>query len=302
MKSKRANILNDLSETALITAIEANLFEVVPAFYGCLPNAVYQNRPDAAWFMSDIPSPLFNGVLHARLAPDSLEARIQEITANFKSRDKSMLWWTGPATRPDGLGDHLQACGLLHLEDLPGMAMDLAILNKDLPTNPAVTIKRVGGPDDLDQWVRLLATNFEVPRKTIPQLYGSSTRLGFKEQGALHHYLGLLNGEAVGTSTLYLGAGVAGLYNISTLPKARRKGVGTAVTRAPLLMARERGYRIGILHSTRMGYKVYQRLGFKEYCTIRLYLYLPKRPQRAFVKLYLWTERLIEIIRARCVS
>jgi ribosomal protein S18 acetylase RimI-like enzyme len=291
-----ATILNDFSEAALIEAIEANLFELMPVFCGCLPNAVYRDEPDAAWYMTDIPFALFNGVIRARLAPDGLDARIRELVTPFESGKKPMVWWTGPSTRPDDLGDHLQACGLLHLDDAPGMAIDLDALNEDIPANPAVTVKRAVSLDDLKQWGDPFAASFEVPKKFIPQLCESVATLGFDEDKALHSYLGMLNGDVVGTCTLYLGAGVAGIYNVSTLPKARRQGVATALTLTALRAARDRGYRIGILHASEMGHGAYRRIGFRDYCTVSHYLYLPNRAQRAFLKLYLWAERLIKTV------
>lgn len=288
------DIINDLSETALITTIEANLFELLPTLYGCLPNAVYRNQADAAWFMSDLAFPLFNGVIHARFEAASAGRRIGEIVANFKAHGKAMVWWTGPATRPHDLGKHLQAAGLVPLEQMPGMAADLAALNENAPANPALVLKRVGNAAELKQWIEPFAANFEVPGNAVTPLYESIARLGFDEAGNLHHYLALLNGEAVGTSTVYLGAGVAGIYNVSTLPRARRQGVGMAVTLAPLQMARQRGYRIAILQSSAMGYNIYQRLGFKPYCDVNLYLYLPNPVQRAFMQLYQRVEKLFK--------
>lgn len=291
------NILDDFSKNALLTAIEANLFEMLPILIGCLPNAVYQTGADATWFTTDIPFPLFNGVIHARLAADGVDSRVRELLVPFETAKKSMIWWTGPSTRPDDLGDHLQAHGLLHLDDTSGMVIDLEELNTGLLLNPAVTVKRVGSLNELEQWAGPFAANFEVPQKIVPQLCKSLAKLGFDEQGTLHHYLGLLNGDVVGTSTLYLGAGVAGMYNVSTLSTARRQGVATALTLIPLCMARDRGYRIGILHSSEMAYKVYRRIGFKVYCPVSHYLYLPNRAQRAFLRLYLWGQRFAKRVR-----
>ena len=72
---------------------------------------------------------------------------------------------------------------------------------------------------------------------------------------------------------LYLGAGVAGIYNVATLQEVRRQGIGSALTVAPLLQARAWGYHIGTLQSTPMGLHLYYRLGFREYCTFQAYFW-----------------------------
>jgi hypothetical protein len=45
------------------------------------------------------------------------------------------------------------------------------------------------------------------------------------------------------------------------------------MTLAPLMDAREMGYRIGTLQSSEMGLNVYRRLGFKEYCRVSQYVW-----------------------------
>ena len=53
--------------------------------------------------------------------------------------------------------------------------------------------------------------------------------------------------------------------------KARRLGVGAAITLAPLIEARGRGYRVSVLTATAMGVNIYRRLGFREYCPFVTY-------------------------------
>lgn len=96
--------------------------------------------------------------------------------------------------------------------------------------------------------------------------------LGFAEESPFAHYAGRLGGEVVATASLSLAAGVAGIFNVVTLPEARRRGFGTALTLAALRDARRRGYRICILQSSTMALGIYRRLSFERYSTYSLYV------------------------------
>ena len=86
-------------------------------------------------------------------------------------------------------------------------------------------------------------------------------------------YLALLNGKPVGTSQLFTSGGVAGIYNVSSIPEARGQGVGTAITLSPLLEACERGYHVGVLQASSMGYNVYRKLGFEDFGKLSVFLW-----------------------------
>ena len=84
-------------------------------------------------------------------------------------------------------------------------------------------------------------------------------------------YLTTIDGQPVAASGVFYDAGVAGIMNVSTVKELRGKGLGAAVTLQPLLDARSMGYQVGVLESSDMGYKLYERLGFKDICRINEY-------------------------------
>lgn len=156
------------------------------------------------------------------------------------------------------------------------MAADLLNLNEQISFPAGLVIERVSNEYDLQVWTQTLAAGFGeggIEANWVGAMY---QQIGFDEQGAWHHYLGRLNGEPVATTSMFIAQGVAGIYFVFTHPQARRKGIGAAITLAALQDARAKGYRVGILGASSMGYAVYQRLGFQEYCRFHLYEWAPE--------------------------
>lgn len=266
-----SEILQNLSAPALVKAIEGNWFEHFRLFRYWSQAEVHES-PDLLWTISDIPFLFFNGVHRAQLAPENVDATIQAATTRTRSKNVPLLWLIWPSTRPANLGEYLEAHGVNYAWEDIGMAADLLELNEDLPAPPSLTIEQVSDIETLRQWSHVLCSVFEWPEFVEDAWVDFYASVSLKARFPAHCYLGWLDGEAVATSAVILAAGVAGIYGVVSVPEARRQGVGAALTLAPLREARALGYRAGILHASEMGFSVYDRIGFREYCRIGNYV------------------------------
>ena len=268
-----SRVLQDTSVTALNAAIEENLlFAFIPAL-SRWSRAEVHDKGAVKWFITDIPFPLFNSVFSAHLEADRISAAIESITSCARLRNVPLVWRIGPATRPQDLGKHLEEHGFINEGQEPGMAVELEKLNEEVPVPSGLTIERVGSAEGLQQWSQTGVAGFGWPGFVAEAIYDLMSHADAETTLA---YLGWLNDEPVATSLLVLAAGVAGIYNVATIPEARRQGIGTLMTLLPLREARMRGYRVGILSASEMGVGVYRRLGFWEYCKIGRYMWLPE--------------------------
>ncbi len=264
-----SDILHDLSTPALVAAIKANPIEWRRTL-GRSPKAEFYDSPGVTWLLTGLPTPSLNTVLLAQVKPEDVDEIIDRTRAHFESRGVTTVsWWIQPGTQPADLGVHLVDHGLTYREGAPGMAADLLELNEDLPTPPGLAIEPVLDTGALKQWAYVSVLGFGLRETIVAPWFDLFAALGFDPP--LRNYLATLDGEPVATSQLLLGAGVAGIYVVATLPDARRQGIGAAISLAPLRDARAMGYRIGILHASPLGEGVYRRLGFQEYCRMSHY-------------------------------
>jgi GNAT superfamily N-acetyltransferase len=268
-------ILTDFSPPALVYAIEYNrighLIELYALLAAHAPEVAVHDTSDLKWVLSGMDSPYLNAVKLAHFDSDDLEAGVDSVLAPFEARGLPLSWWVGPASCPANLGAALEARGFTHEDTIPGMALDLDRWAAS-PPPPELRIERVDGPARQARYRRAFQRGFDLPdffAEFFMKLYAAQ---GFALDAPRRYYLGLVDGEPVACSTLYLGAGVAGVYAVGTIPEWRGKGYGTALTTAPLQDARAFGYRVSILHASQTGLSVYRRMGFQTFCEFAVYV------------------------------
>ncbi len=270
-----ADILHDLSTPKLVAAIEENLYSFMDILQRW-PRAEVHRQPGVTWCITDVPFPLFNSIMRTRLSSDAADGVIESIIAKAELRHVPLSWWTGPTTHPVELCMHLRHHGFRESEAAPGMAVTLSEVDARRSVVPGLSIEIVRDPVGLTQWGLTSSLGFGAPVEEAERLAPVwCDLLCCADPDASFPFVGYLDGKPVATSWLIYGAGVAGIYAVGTLPEARRKGIGAAMTTRPLLDARNAGYKAGILQSSEMGHSVYRSLGFREYCKVYEYIWVP---------------------------
>ncbi len=267
-----AAILTDTSPPAMIAAIEAAFVQYTVACVRTAGGAVHED-PAMTWVYGNNRLAYFNGVFRTELsdadAPASIAARLRF----FAEHQRRMTWWVTPNSRPVQLPQLLAAQGLREAWRDTGMALDLATLPpRDPPLGPGITIAPVTSTAELQEWLRAFGIGFDLP-DAITLSYGAMLlSVPFGQHPVGPFYLARLAGEPVGTAALFTTAGVVGVYEVCTVPHARGQGIASALVLAVLREGLARGYRIGVIHASEMGERVYHRLGFRAYGTLAAYL------------------------------
>jgi hypothetical protein len=268
-----SSILADFSLASMTAAIEANLFALFEQLH-TWPRVELHRDAAYTWTLSQLPFPLFNSVVGAKLEAASADAAIDARMSDCAERNVPMLWWTGPSTTPADLGERLERRGFL-LEPAIGMVADIEHVNSQ-PGQSVIDVEPVADPGRLAAWSTVLCTAFGAPPAFGEAFADLATAIGLGPASPLRHFLGRLDGEPVATCSLFLGAGVAGIYDVGTLPERRHRGVGAAITRAAIAAAAASGYRMAILHSSELGKNMYRGLGFRSVCSIGQYVWAPE--------------------------
>jgi ribosomal protein S18 acetylase RimI-like enzyme len=155
--------------------------------------------------------------------------------------------------------------GLRLSTSLPGM-----IAERILPPVrllPQIEIRQVCDTPTRDAFCEIGSVCFHVPLAWFKEVFDSDA-----VWERFHSFVGYVDGEPVTTAAIVMGGGVAGVYNVATLPGHQKRGYGEAVMRHAIAGARRgRGMERVILQSTPAGLNLYQRMGFRTVARVAVY-------------------------------
>ena len=210
--------------------------------------AVFPNEPERSVYN--------NAVLAHELGPAERTDAIDAMEAAYASaavpRFAAWVHETDKAMRAD-----LQARGY-HVDTVT-RAMGMAVRDVRLP-RPDLDL----APSVWTAYLRLLVRDGAPPGL-----------LEGVDSSVFHPLIARLQGDDVAAGLAFDLHDDCGIYNVGTLPHARRRGLGTAVTALLVHDAAARGCRTATLQSTTIGERVYAAVGFRDLG--RILEYVPRK-------------------------
>ncbi len=198
----------------------------------------------------------FNSVLYSD--PESMVASIGELAEVYS--DAGVEAWTVWVPEADNeVAQALEAAGH-RLDATPrAMAMPLADLRAPEP-DPGLEI-REEADYELVSSINEVAYGF-APGE-FPVMSGGLP--------ALRTYLGSIDGETVGCAGAFTHGGDCEIIFVAVLPEGRGGGISGRLMARAMADAMEEGLETTTLQATKLGYPVYEKLGYADYGELQMW-------------------------------
>lgn len=253
----------DLDEVGQTWAVQAS-WEALAAHLAHEHDGWFEEIHGLVRFSTGLNSGFLNGVLRASLAPRAIKGAVT-LNRHVFGLEIPWRWIVGPHSAPDDLDKVLERQGLeRRWVGMTAMAIELAALEDRDWTPEGAAVTEVPDRDGLEAWLTVRQQNLGLDERTTDAWRDAHGKPDLGPEQPLRHFVGWQNERPVAGSTLFLGAGVAGIYHVDVLEDARGNGYGKAVTATALRAARDLGYRWGVLQASTLGRPIYERLGFRD--------------------------------------
>jgi ribosomal protein S18 acetylase RimI-like enzyme len=196
-------------------------------------------------------------------------ASIHKAIKHFRSKKLPYAFWIGFEGEPAWLEAELQKLGLITDEMEWAMACDL----KDVEISEnRFEVRKVRNNEEIADLIQIMQKISPVSEhKAIESFYDRATSCLLSSDAQLTLLVGYDKAVPVSLASVFFSEGLASLFDVIVLPEMRGKGLGTRMTERGMLEAKESGVDACILTATNDVKYLYQKLGFKDVKTMKVY-------------------------------
>lgn len=251
--------VRDLTEDVLVELGERSFLDTFHRLLGSVPGGEVELDDDVLLASCGQPVSAFN-IAFIRRAVEDPDALVERSLGWFEER--GLPGHLRVRTGLDPLLDVAAASNRLRVDvRLPVMMMVPPRRGRPRPVR--LEVRRVCGAGDLEDHVAVASAGFGLPAAVAHHLFD----IAFMRDPAFEAFTGYVDDVPVATSVLSLSEGVAGIYNVATVPAHRRCGYGEALTQHAVDRAADVGASVVTLQASPMGLPVYERMGFRTVST-----------------------------------
>lgn len=209
-------------------------------------------------------------VVRIRLGDHDVDEAVDEIRNRVAGEDVDRIaWWCGSRTTPRDLPERLEALGFVPDEFAPTLGS--LVLDHEPLGEPTAEVRRVESFEDYRIAMEIDLTGWgfdETVRERRRARYEENWATS-QQQGAVH-YLGYLDGRAVGQARAFFLDGAVLLLGGATLPEVRGRGVYVSLVHERWRDAVARGTPALVVQAGPLSRPILERLGFQLLGEIRL--------------------------------
>jgi N-acetylglutamate synthase len=246
-----------MDPAALAGLEHANMLHAFGSTAEHVPGALVAHDGGVLLVASGLPIRIFNAVMIERdtAAPDAIAAAV----STLRERAAPFVVYLRRRT-DDRFVPVVKRLGLevpAHHTPMPGMAMPLPAGGARV--THGLDIRQVVDATGQEDHILTLAAGFEAPPGLIRPWIGAD----MWERPGVSMYVGYVDDKAVTTGIGIVSGRTIGIYNVATIPSARKRGFGAAITHRIAADGEAAGCDVAALQASDMGRPVYESLGYR---------------------------------------
>ncbi|HEX4463458.1 MAG TPA: GNAT family N-acetyltransferase [Solirubrobacterales bacterium] len=238
-----------------------NLLDSSRQFFELDPGAAIEAEPGWLFGAGSSTHPVIsNGAFRRDDGVDAAEfvTRAKEF---FAARERSFsIWVRGGEAADQDLIAAAKAADFQLVYEMPEMTLGEKLEPPELP--PGAELRRLTTVEQANDFWRVAITSYASIGFPPEVFAGYTNHAGLLAENVVA-FLALLDGEAVSIAMTMVSHGVAGIYWVGSLERARGKGLGRAVTVAATNAGFDLGADVASLQASPMGKPIYLELGYE---------------------------------------